>query len=112
MVAKNLWGTLETLILEVLSRGANYGYQIAQTIVAESGGYFDLKEGSLYPALHRLERQGLLTAFWEETREGRRRKFYRLTPAGQGELSERRREWSRFSAGVNGILRGADHVMG
>jgi DNA-binding PadR family transcriptional regulator len=74
--------------------------------LAQSRGYFELKEGSLYPALHRMERQKLLAAYWEETPEGRRRKFYKLTPAGKKALEERREEWARFSAGVNGVLGG------
>lgn len=104
MEARLLWGMLELLILEVIARGPSYGYQIAQTVRGQSGGTFDLKEGSLYPALHRLERQKLLASYWVDTEEGRRRKFYRLTPAGQKALRERRDEWNRLSEGVNGVL--------
>ena len=110
MDSRLLWGMVETLILEVVSDGPNYGYEIAQTVTHRSKGYFELKEGSLYPALHRLERQKLLASYWEETDEGRRRKFYRLTPAGRRGLDERREEWSRFSSGVNGVL-GANHGL-
>lgn len=70
---------------------------------------FELKEGSLYPALHRLERQKLLASRWEEA-DNRRRKYYRLTVAGQKALVARRREWEQFSNGVNGIL-GAAHGL-
>ena len=66
MDSRLLWGAVEMLILEVISHGPTYGYEIAQTVTSESNGYFDLKEGSLYPALHRLEQQKLLTAFWQE----------------------------------------------
>lgn len=111
MDSRLLWGMLEMLILEVLSRGPSYGYQITQTVTAESRGYFDLKEGSLYPALHRMERQKLLSSYWEQAPEGRRRKFYRLTAAGQRELQAKRQEWTRFSAGVDGVL-GVARVMG
>ena len=82
MDSRLLWGMVDMLILDVISRGPSYGYQIAQTVMSQSKGYFELKEGSLYPALHRLERQSMLTSFWENTQEGRRRKFYKLTPAG------------------------------
>ena len=104
MDSRLLWGTVDMLILDVLGRGANYGYQIAQTVMRESQGYFELKEGSLYPALHRLEREKLLKSNWVETEAGRRRKFYKLTPAGKRALAARREEWSRFVAGVDGVL--------
>ena len=68
-----------------------------------SQGYFELKEGSLYPALHRLERQKLLLASWREA-DGRRRKYYELTDAGHAELASRKRSWLSFAAGVDGVL--------
>lgn len=107
MDSRLLWGMVDMLILDVIARGPTYGYQIAQTVLSQSKGHFELKEGSLYPALHRLERQKLLTSFWEQTEENRRRKFYKLTPAGRRVLDEKRGEWARFSAGVNGVLGGA-----
>lgn len=106
MNSQLLWGALEMLILDVLTRGPNYGYQIAQTVLEQSLGCFDLKEGSLYPALHRMERQKLLQSYWVETDVGRRRKYYRITPAGEAVLAEKRREWQRFAAGVQGVLGG------
>jgi transcriptional regulator len=99
-----LWGTVDMLILDVISRGPNYGYRIAQTVAGQSKGYFDLKEGSLYPALHRLERQGLLGSYWVATDEGRRRKFYKLTASGRRALERKRKAWSQFAAGVDGVL--------
>ena len=72
-----LWGAVEMLMLEVISHAPTYGYEIAQTVTSHSQGYFELKEGSLYPALHRLEEQKLVKAFWQEV-EGRRRKCARL----------------------------------
>lgn len=104
MDSRLLWGMVDMLILDVISRGPSYGYQIAQTVMSQSKGYFELKEGSLYPALHRMERQKLLASFWEDTQEGRRRKFYKLTPAGRKALDEKRDEWTRFAEGVNGVL--------
>jgi len=99
-----LWGTVDMLILDVVSRGPTYGYQIAQSVLSQSKGYFELKEGSLYPALHRMERQKLLRSYWVDTDEGRRRKFYELTPAGRRALKDKREEWERFAAGVSGVL--------
>ena len=107
MDSRLTWGTVDMLILEVISRGPNYGYQIAQMVMSESKGYFDLKEGSLYPALHRLERQKLLTAYWVNKDEGRRRKFYKLTAAGKRMLEAKRQQWSKFVVGVNGVLGGS-----
>ena len=72
-------------MLEVISQGPTYGYEIAQTVAGRSQGYFDLKEGSLYPALHRLEQQKLVKSSWREV-DGRRRKYYELTATGHKEL--------------------------
>lgn len=103
MDTKLLGGTLEMMMLEVLARGDSYGYEIVQTVLSRSGGQLELKEGSLYPALHRLERQNLLGSYWGEY-DGRRRKYYKLTAAGRKALSTRRREWQAFASGVNGVL--------
>ena len=104
MDSRLLWGTVDMLILDVVSRSPSYGYQIAQVVTGQSKGYFDLKEGSLYPALHRLERQKLLSSYWVDTEQGRRRKFYKLTAAGRRALERKRGDWSQFAAGVNGVL--------
>lgn len=106
MDSRLLWGTVEMLILDVVSHGPTYGYEISQTVCGRSQGYFELKEGSLYPALHRLERQKLLTAYWREI-DGRRRKYYKLTTAGQKALDARKQEWQAFATGVQGVLGGA-----
>lgn len=103
MDSRLLWGAVEMLILEVVSHAPTYGYEIAQTVAQHSRGYFDLKEGSLYPALHRLEQQKLLESFWQEI-EGRRRKYYRLSSAGQTALEQKREAWKAFSTGVEGVL--------
>jgi transcriptional regulator len=109
MDTRLLTGMVETLILEIVSGGPSYGYEICQTAQQRSRGLFELKEGSLYPALHRLERQKLLSSRWEQA-DNRRRKYYRLTAAGQKALVARRREWQQFSTGVNDIL-GAAHGL-
>jgi transcriptional regulator len=106
MDSRLLWGTVEMLMLKVISQGASYGYEISQTVLAHSRGYFDLKEGSLYPALHRLERQKLLSAYWQEA-DGRRRKYYKLTSKGVKALAEKEGEWTQFAASVQGVLKGA-----
>ncbi|MBI3735498.1 PadR family transcriptional regulator [Candidatus Sumerlaeota bacterium] len=106
MDSRFLWGMVDMLILDVVSRGPTYGYAITQTVLDQSRGYFDLKEGSLYPALHRMERQKLLAASWGESDQGRRRKYYKLTAEGRRALEARREEWSRFEAGVSGVLGG------
>jgi PadR family transcriptional regulator PadR len=103
MDSRLLWGAAETLILEVISEGPTYGYEIAQTVTNRSHGYFELKEGSLYPALHRLEQQKLISSFWELV-DGRRRKYYKLCIAGQRALNERKTEWRAFAKGMHSVL--------
>jgi PadR family transcriptional regulator PadR len=106
MDSRLLWGMVDMLILEVISGSPTYGYEIAQTVLDRSRGYFEITEGSLYPALHRLERQKLLEAFWKDA-EGRERKYYKLTPAGKAALAAKKKEWEQFATGVQGILGGA-----
>jgi len=103
MDSQFLGSAVEMLILEVAGQGPTYGYALAQTVGERSSGYFELKEGSLYPALHRLERQKLLRSSWRGE-DGRRRKYYMLTEAGRAELAARKRSWLSFTAGVNGVL--------
>lgn len=103
MDSRFLWGAVEMLIMEVISHGPTYGYEIAQTMFGESNGYFDLKEGSLYPALHRLEQQKYLASFWQEV-DGRRRKYYKLSAAGQKALEAKKTAWHAFSKGVDKVL--------
>ena len=97
-------GTLEMMILEVINAGPSYGYHIAQTVLSRSEGEFELKEGSLYPALHRMERQKWLTFYWVDTEDGRRRKYYKITAKGAKALAAKLEEWNRFSTSVNGVL--------
>ena len=96
MDSRLLWGTVDLLILEVISGGPTYGYEIVQTVLSRSRGYFEITEGSLYPALHRLERQKLLASFWQEA-DGRDRKYYKLTPAGRAALVAKKEEWKQFA---------------
>ena len=104
-------GTLDLLILEVVSRGPSYGYEISQQVLDRSGGEFELKEGSLYPALHKLERSKMLATYWVEAESGRRRKYYKLTAPGAKELARKRAEWTTFTGAVRGVLGETQHGM-
>jgi len=105
-----LRGALEPIILEVIADGATYGYEIAKAIEGRSEGQLLAQEGTLYPALHRLEKRGLLEAEWGLSPEGRQRKHYRLTALGRKERLALRKEWSEFTRAVNVIL-GMQHVQ-
>ena len=96
-------GHLDLLILSVLARGALHGYAAIAVLRERSGGFFELAEGTLYPALHRLERAGLIASEWERV-SGRKRRLYALTRSGRAALARRATEWRRWSAGLNMIL--------
>ena len=100
-----LRGHLELLLLAALESGPLHGYAIIQELRRRSEGTFDLLEGTIYPALHRLERAGLLRSRWRVA-TGRRRRVYELTPRGWEAFDERREEWRRFSSGVSAVLEG------
>jgi len=100
-----LRGNLELLLLSVLEHEPLHGYGVLQRLRERSGGVFDLPEGTVYPSLHRLERDGLLRSEWREV-DGRRRRVYRTTPAGSSAAVTERREWARFSRGVSAVLGG------
>ena len=102
----NLKGTLPTLILQVLNREPNHGYRIAQQIKAKSKGVLDFKEGTLYPALHKLENEGLIESY-EQIENGRTRRYYRLTEKGHKVLDKEREEWKQVSKAVSFILEDA-----
>lgn len=103
MANEPLKGHLDLMLLQVLAAGPAHGYQVIEALRQRSDGAFDLPEGTIYPALHRLERAGALTSSWDNS-SGRRRRVYRLTPSGRGELRTARSEWRRFSAGVTAVL--------
>ena len=103
-----LKGALDLLVLEVLRRGALHGFAIARSIRERSGDEILLEEGTLYPALHRLERKGWLTAEWGTSENGRRARFYALTQSGRRERSRRTASWSRFSDAMDRVLGGSD----
>lgn len=97
-----LKGHLDTMILAVLAAGPLHGYAIIEQLKQRSGGSLTLPEGTVYPALHRLEEAGYLSSAWSHS--GRRRRVYSLTGRGRGELGDRRREWRKFSAAVEAVL--------
>lgn len=99
-----LQGTLDLLILKTLALGPMHGYGISQRIQQISRDVFRVNQGSLYPALHRLEQNGLLAAEWAESDNNRRAKYYSLTSKGRKHLAEEKREWARLSAAINAIL--------
>jgi DNA-binding PadR family transcriptional regulator len=102
MKAEALKGHLDALILAVVTAEPAHGYAIIEELKRRSGGALDLPEGTVYPALHRLEHAGLLTSSWSG--HGRRRRVYRLTNRGRRELGVRRGEWVRFSQAVEAVL--------
>lgn len=103
-----LKGTLDMLILKVVALGPIHGYAISQRIQQISRDFFQVPEGSLYPALHRLEDRGWLQAKWQETETGREAKFYTLTRAGRKRLSAEMVNWDRLSEAVALILSTAE----
>ena len=99
-----LHGTLDVLILRTLAWGPRHGYAVARWLETTSEDAIVVEDGSLYPALYRLERRGWIEAEWGLTETKRRAKFYRLSPAGEAYLRRRTAEWTRFSAAVSRIL--------
>jgi PadR family transcriptional regulator PadR len=99
----NLRGTLPTLILEALGHEPKHGYLIAKRIKERSRGILDFKEGTLYPALHKLENEGLVESY-EGTENGRNRRYYRISKAGRAALARDRAEWRQLSHAVTLIL--------
>jgi transcriptional regulator len=103
-----LQGTLDLLILQVVSSGTLHGYAIAQRLQQLSKEALQVQQGSLYPALHRLEQRGWLKAEWKNTETGREAKFYGLTKAGRKQLDIERLNWERLSQAIALILRSAE----
>src|SRR3989440_2039771 len=100
-------GTLDLLILKVVALGPVHGYAIAQRLEQASRDVVQVPQGSLYPALHRLENRGLLTADWKMSDTGRESKFYRLTPKGRKQLKEEAASWRRLTEAIGLILKPA-----
>ena len=102
-MAEELKGHLDSLVLAVLASAPAHGYAVIEELKNRSGGTFELPEGTVYPALHRLERAGLLQSAWDDA-EGRRRRVYRLTRRGRTQLERRKRDWLEFSRAVEAVL--------
>ena len=99
-----LHGTLDALILKTLTWGVRHGYGIARWLEATTHDAVPIEEGSLYPALYRLERRGLIEAEWGTSDLGRKAKFYRITAKGRRQLAADTEQWARFSAAVTRVL--------
>lgn len=98
-------GNAVALILSVLDREAMHGYRIVKELDNLSEGYFAMREGTLYPHLHQLEKDGLIEGLWETVTGGRERKSYRITEKGRRELEFRHSEWLKFQENVNRVLK-------
>jgi PadR family transcriptional regulator PadR len=98
-------GNASALILSCLAREDMHGYRIVKELEQISEGYFAMREGTLYPHLHQLEKDGLIEGYWETVTGGRERKMYRITDKGRAELARKKREWQTFQANVNRVLK-------
>ena len=103
MKAEALKGHLDALVLATLEDGPLHGYAVIERLRGRSDGAFDLAEGTVYPVLHRLEAEGLLSSAWSDA-AGRRRRVYRLTRRGRTALAKQRDEWRRFAGAVEAVL--------
>lgn len=106
MVARQdlIKGNIDTLLLSLVSQQPMYGYQIMQELEGRSQGYFKFKEGTLYPALHRLEKTGLLQGEWQTLPNGRQRRYYSITDKGRRVLVEQTAQWKDFFAAMDLIF--------
>jgi PadR family transcriptional regulator PadR len=100
-------GTLDLMILTILSREPMHGYGISQRLAVLSHDQFQVNPGSLFPSLYRLEQDGKLKAEWQATENNRRAKYYRLTAAGKRQLEQQRERWNKVSFAVTSVLEGA-----
>ena len=99
-----LHGTLDTLVLRTVARGPMHGYAIARWLEEASGDVLQIEDGSLYPALYRMEQRGWIAAAWGTSDGGRRAKFYTLTAEGRRRLTASTKEWTRFASAVSRVL--------
>lgn len=102
--------TTSTLLLAVIAERDRHGYEIVQRVHELSEGVFRWREGTVYPALHRLEAQGFIRGEWQSTGTGRERRVYSITPVGKDEMVRQGREWSSFVSGVNQVLAGCHAI--
>ena len=99
-----LKGNTDLLLLRLIGYQSTYGYKIIKELEAKSNGYFQFKEGTLYPALHRMEKEGLIEGKWRKLTNGLERRYYFITPKGQRALAERLEIWQHFSTAVDLIV--------
>jgi len=99
-----LKGSTPLLLLSLLTDGPMYGYQIIETVKTRTGGDYTLKEGALYPALHKLEAAEFITSYWQTQANGRDRRYYAIQPAGTAFLTAKKQEWGAFVAMVDGFV--------
>ena len=97
-------GSIDSLLLCLISQQPMYGYQIIKELGSRSEGYFQFKEGTLYPVLHRLEEAGLIVGRWQALPQGRQRKYYHITAKGQRVFEEQRSQWREFLTAMNQII--------
>ena len=105
-----LKGHLDMIVLVALSGGPAHGYAVIQEIRRRSGGAFDLPEGTVYPALHRLEKSGLLSSRWTTAESGRQRRVYSLTVRGRRALANHQAVWQRFADAISGLFGEVGHA--
>jgi DNA-binding PadR family transcriptional regulator len=103
MRAETLKGHLDLLLLAVVEDGPRHGYAVIEELKRRTGDALDIPEGTVYPALHRLQRAGLLASTWDES-SGRRRRVYSLTGGGRRAVREKRLEWQKFASAVQGVV--------
>jgi DNA-binding PadR family transcriptional regulator len=106
MKADGIKGHLDLLLLAAVAKGRAHGYAVIEALRRRSGGRFDFPEGTIYPALHRLEDDGLLSSRWANA-EGRRRRVYELTAKGRVALAREREAWAEYTGAVSAVLEGA-----
>jgi PadR family transcriptional regulator PadR len=99
-----LKGVAPVVVLEILSRGRMYGYELSEAVERRSGGILSLGRGTLYPLLYNLEAKGLVVAEWEENESARKRRYYSITSDGRAELAGKKEEWSALQKGVNMVF--------
>jgi PadR family transcriptional regulator, regulatory protein PadR len=99
-----LQGTLDLLVLKTLAHGPQHGYGVAQKILLLSRQILEVQHGSLYPALHRLEKRGMVESEWRESEAGRMAKFYSLTKAGRKHLEQELKQWAQYASAINWVL--------
>lgn len=104
-------GSSTLLVLTLLEKGDMYGYQMIEELSRRSNDAFQMKEGTLYPLLHTLEKEKCLTSYQQEAPTGRQRKYYRLTRKGKKLLEDKRAEWEAFRHGVNDVLSGGANAL-